>query len=70
MGGTSASPSMERNSQSLKTTAIVYSNFLLGKRHKLKGHIAGRSQLTLQKSTNHKIIMSKAHQMGGKKSNV
>lgn len=48
MGGTSASPSTERNSQSLKTTAIVYSKFLLGKRHKLEGHVAERSQLTLQ----------------------
>lgn len=49
---------MERNLQSLKTTAIVYSNFLLIKRRKLRGHITGRSQLTLQQSTKHKTKLS------------
>lgn len=56
--GTSASPGMERNLQSLKTTTIVYSNFLLVKRPKLRGHVTGRSQLTLQQSTKHKTKLS------------
>lgn len=58
MGGTSASPSMERNLQSLKTIAIVYSNFLLGKRPKLRGRITGRSQIILQQSTKHRTKLS------------
>lgn len=54
-GGTSASPSMERNLQSLKTV-IVYINFLL--RDLNLEDITGRFQLILQQSTKHKTKLS------------